>query len=747
MWDSGASGDGDVVRLNTSSRINGMLKLTWRLNPKMKLNTSIIHNSAESQSYSRSYKYNPDGRPTNQSTSTSIIMDLRHSLNERMFYNIKGSFYQTTAKTSFLDVNPEELSEEKSLIFSDVAQWGDLLTEAAADPATGIGMGSYYGSVSDSLLILKSDMTISFYDSLSVGGVMMYAENFFGQNTWSFGITNTWEETNGPSWVGAFTSPELSGWVKQIRFDLVLNDLKKAYFLPNEISEQPVNEYLAGGHSHSYSERINRTYLMSGDLTWQMTNTHQFKAGIGFKSHEMAYKAYTVFVQKNLDWIPTIKDTESSFANDSYDNWLTDAVSKLSLNTRNPREAYMYLQDKIELTDMIVNIGLRYDYFDPNYFVPSDYRDPENPKYWLYTLESSETASVDTFFQFAGEVTDYDSIISILDANGEPWRDYNDFYEDTEPVHQFSPRVGVAYPITDKGIIHFSYGHFFQIPTFSYLYANPEMEISTASYESILGNANLKPQKTVTYEIGLQQELTSDLGIEIIAFYKDFSGLLSSDQYEKYNTVNYIVYSNRDYGDSRGITFSLNKRRTGLLSASADYTYLVAQGNASNPLSLFYANQSDPPAEVVKQVLPLDWDQRHTINVNISLAQPRKWGISILTKYGSGLPYTPSYQGSSLDAPNSDRKPDYFNVDVNMHKDVEFGGLHWTVFAKIYNALNIQNERSVFSDTGRATYSLIPTYTPDNGNIYGRHSLADWLTRPSYFSSPRQFRIGISTSF
>jgi len=318
---------------------------------------------------------------------------------------------------------------------------------------------------------------------------------------------------------------------------------------------------------------------------------------------------------------------------------------------------------------------------------------------------------------------------------------------DTEPVHQISPRIGVAYPITDKGIIHFSYGHFFQIPTFSYLYANPEMEISTASNESILGNANLKPQKTVTYEIGLQQELTSDLGVEIIAFYKDFSGLLSSDQYEKYNTVNYIVYSNRDYGDTKGITFSINKRRTGLLSASADYTYLVAQGNASDPLSLFYANQSDPPAEVVKQVIPLDWDQTHTVNVNISLTEPRKWGVSILTKYGSGLPYTPTYQGSSLDAPNSDRRPDFFNIDINMHKDVEFAGLHWTVFAKIYNALNTQNERSVFSDTGRATYSLIPTYTPDNGNIYGRHSLTDWLTRPSYFSSPRQFRIGFSTSF
>ncbi|MCF6239521.1 MAG: AMP-binding protein [Candidatus Marinimicrobia bacterium] len=175
--------------------------------------------------------------------------------------------------------------------------------------------------------------------------------------------------------------------------------------------------------------------------------------------------------------------------------------------------------------------------------------------------------------------------------------------------------------------------------------------------------------------------------------------------------------------------------------------YLVAQGNASNPLALFYANQSDPPTEVVKQVIPLDWDQTHTVNVNLSLAEPRKWGVSILTKYSSGFPYTPTYQGSSLDSPNSDRKPDYFNVDINMHKDVIFAGLHWTVFAKIYNALNTQNERSVFSDTGRATYSLIPIYTPDNGHIAGRHSLSDYLTRPSYFSSPRQFRLGISTSF
>ncbi|NQV15157.1 TonB-dependent receptor [bacterium] len=743
VWDSGASGDSSIVRLNTSSRYNAMLKLTWRINPKLKINTSLIHNAAESVSYNRNYKYNPDGRPTNQSTSTSLIMDLRHSLNERMFYNIKGSFYQTTAKTFYQRVDPEDLSETKELVFDDLQSLSDFFNLAAADDRSGIGMGSFYGPVSDSLLILKSYMTIYTADSLTIDGETFYV----GGGEVTVGLVNDWEELWAQDFASYLADEDWSNFIQGAKIEFVINDLKKAYFLPTSISEQPDNEYLGGGHSHGYSERINRTYLISGDLTWQMNNAHQIKVGTGFKTHLMDYKAYTVFVQRNLDWIPTIKTTESSFSNDSYDNWLTDAVSKLNLSNRNPREAYFYLQDKIELTDMIVNIGFRYDYFDPHYLVPSDYRDPENPTYWLYTLPGADSTMLDTFFQYSSEVTEFAEILDTLDANGEPWRNYNDFYENSETVHQFSPRFGVAYPITDKGIIHFSYGHFFQIPTFSYLYANPEMELSTESNESILGNANLKPQKTVTYEIGLQQELAPNLSVEIIAFYKDFSGLLSSRQYESYNTIRYVAYSNSDYGDSRGITFSINKRRTGLLSASADYTYLVAQGNSSDPLALFYANENDPPDEVVKQVIPLDWDQTHTINLNISLSQPRKWGLSILTKYGSGLPYSPVYQGEALDAPNSDRKPDYLNVDINMHRDVEFAGLHWTVFAKIYNALNAQNERSVYNDTGRATYSLIPTYTPDNGNIPGRHSLADWLTRPSYFSSPRQFRLGLSTSF
>jgi outer membrane receptor protein involved in Fe transport len=48
------------------------------------------------------------------------------------------------------------------------------------------------------------------------------------------------------------------------------------------------------------------------------------------------------------------------------------------------------------------------------------------------------------------------------------------------------------------------------MPPFRYLYANSSFKYSFASGEPTIGNANLKPEKTVSYEIGLQQELLPD---------------------------------------------------------------------------------------------------------------------------------------------------------------------------------------------------------------------------------------------
>lgn len=736
VWDSGATGSGDLLRLNTSERLNLNTKLTWRITPKTKLNYNVLYNSSSSQDYSLAYKYNPLGRSTNNSYSISHILDFTQSLSNSFYYNLKGSYYVSEAKTYYHDLLPNELTTN---ITENFTALDELIAYANAEE---LATGKWFGNLSDSLLILKTVVTLA-HPSFPEPIDWTNPED----NVYNIGDSTGVTETDFAGYLELIKANLGDiGWA--ITVEITLSDIKNNLFLPNEISFAPTNEYYGGGHNHGYTDRKNQTLYLSGALTWQAGNVHQIKAGLGYKQHIMEYQTFTTEVSSTTGWIPDGRTPETSYSNDSYKNWLSDTsvvAASIAQSNRTPREFFAYIQDKIELVDMIVNIGLRYDYFDPNYYVPSDYRDPNDPKYFQYTTIDTidGIAVVDTSVaredEYQGEA---DAIVATLNAKGQPWVDYAEFYQYVKPVHQFSPRIGVAYPITDKGIIHFSYGHFFQIPTFAYLYANPEFEIA-GDNASVLGNAALKPQKTVKYEIGLQQELAPDLAIELIAFYQDFSGLLSSELKETYNGTRYSIYSNSDYGNSRGVTFSLTKRRTSLISAALDYTYQITKGNASDPLEQFYANQSDPPLEVQRKIVPLNWDQRHTLNLNVTLSEPNNWGVSLLGKFGSGLPYTPSVQGFQLDTPNSDRKPVEYTVDLNAHKDFDVLGRRVVFFAKIYNLFDTMNENSVFNDTGRATYSLIPTYTPDKGNEPGRHSLADYLTRPSYFSAPRQFRVGL----
>ena len=76
-----------------------------------------------------------------------------------------------------------------------------------------------------------------------------------------------------------------------------------------------------------------------------------------------------------------------------------------------------------------------------------------------------------------------------------------------------------------------------------------------------------------------------------------------------------------------------------------------------------------------------------------------------------------------------------------------------TVFLKIFNLFDTKNERLVYDDTGRATYSL----EEQRGNaeetnklaakIPGAHSATEYFNRPNYYSAPREVRLGLSLEF
>ena len=103
----------------------------------------------------------------------------------------------------------------------------------------------------------------------------------------------------------------------------------------------------------------------------------------------------------------------------------------------------------------------------------------------------------------------------------------------------------------------------------------------------------------------------TDFGVSLTAFNKDIRNLLGVEVLQTIQGQKYGRYINRDYGFVRGITLEVTKRHSAGVSATIDYTYQVARGNASDPNTAFLDAQTDPPNETEKEFVPLDWDRTH----------------------------------------------------------------------------------------------------------------------------------------
>jgi len=126
---------------------------------------------------------------------------------------------------------------------------------------------------------------------------------------------------------------------------------------------------------------------------------------------------------------------------------------------------------------------------------------------------------------------------------------------------QLSPRVGIAFPISETGVMRFSAGLFFQVPSFNLLFTNPEYEVNPASLSNFFGNAGISPERTLAFEVGLQQGLTDDIGLELTIFSKDVRNL-TGQEISRTPQGDFVVrWINRDYGTIRGLTFSLFQRK------------------------------------------------------------------------------------------------------------------------------------------------------------------------------------------
>ncbi len=427
-----------------------------------------------------------------------------------------------------------------------------------------------------------------------------------------------------------------------------------------------------------------RTVLLKADYSSQLGQHNLIKAGGVLQNH-------------TIDRVSYQEPYPSGFH--AYENYV-----------RKPFEYTVYAQDKLEFDAFIINVGLRYDYVDVNdtqwesVRVPAGYVD-DNKK-WVPE----------------GEV-------------------------DTPPKYQWSPRLGIAFPISDKTVFYSSYGHFFQIPDFVDMYTlrDPTMDAG------IVGNPGILPQKTVAFEFGVKQEIGSDYSVDIGAYFKDVTNLVGST----YLTVfpyEYTVFDNSNYGGIQGFEINLTKRLTNYWFANLNYTYSVAKGNESDPREGYNDYRRASALLRPKRVFLLDFDREHVFYGTFGVEFPRTFGPSIADVYpfentslnvvvraSTGLPYTPQLPEESNDLlveKNSGRMPGVQRVDVRLARTFDIGDARLVLFCTVNNLFDQLNATNVWATSG------LPL---DAGPSYSR--TYDRMRDPGNVDTRRAIQLGVRLDF
>lgn len=518
-----------------------------------------------------------------------------------------------------------------------------------------------------------------------------------------------------------FYTANFSYFFKRYKQYVYENPFDQKYTNDILMGQQPaeVPSFRTGGTQAGRFKRLTSTYGFKLDFTSQIDQINLVKFGVEVNYHRLGFD--DIFLLQPLD-VEDPRVTLNPFVPRRIPN-INDPNENLAINIyqRTPIEVSAYIQDKIELKEMIINVGIRLDYFKPDGKLLVDPTDPD-----VYRPKREE------------------NIVLSLDERKAIW------YKDPTDKLQFSPRLGIAFPITDRGKIYFSYGHFFQIPNFELLYTNPEYKFGPGTQNvGIAGNPDLKPQQTISGEVGLQQALTDELTVDITGYFRDIRNLAGTraDEIRIFGGASsYSQYVNSDFGFVKGLVLTLNKRLSNNWSATLDYTFQSAKGNASDPAATRNARAGGQEPEI--QLVRLDWDQTHTVNATFAYASDDNWGFSMIGSYGNGFPYTPttSLNISSL-LTNSELKPAYVGVDLRAYKDFNFGPVRLSIFTRIYNLFDIANEVNVYGDSGTAEFSEEEYARRREGNPEIVNTFDEFYRNPTFYSEPRRIEVGATVFF
>jgi outer membrane receptor protein involved in Fe transport len=352
-----------------------------------------------------------------------------------------------------------------------------------------------------------------------------------------------------------------------------------------------------------------------------------------------------------------------------------------------------YLQDKVELRDMVLNLGLRFDYF----YTGSDR---------LKDLRNIQVANTG----FIAEES----------------------FEDPAAYMYVSPRLGFSFPVTDKTVFHAQYGKYVQLPPLIDVFESWGYfahSLFSGGYARQYPNPNLRPERETQYEFGFAQQFGDNASLDITAFYKETKDLVAIRTVIPEVGTNYKapwISTNQDFATTRGLSATFQLRRTNRVAGSVNYTLAFSSGTGSESGSHFDIAWTEDNPVYPTVIMPLDYDSRHKLVASVDIRSnaedgPQwlggyplgKLGLSLMMTARSGFPYTrieagSGYSevfgytvGSPLESSNASNMPWVVLVNGKLDKTFNAGPVDVNVYLWAMNLLNTKNVRDVWWQTGR----------------------------------------------
>jgi outer membrane receptor protein involved in Fe transport len=490
------------------------------------------------------------------------------------------------------------------------------------------------------------------------------------------------------------------GAVFRSRYEEVVDNQQPGEYVPftgDDTERDPENLFFAvTGDYPWWEQRESRQYTVRGDYQNKLgSGTHELRTGFTFDYFDL---------RKDARNSPEEGNDEGDFPNQYHEN------------------AYggvLYVQDRLRYKkSMVMNVGLRFDFFDPG--------------------ESAIRISNQRVLALEKPTTG----MSFL----ERWK------------AQVSPRLGMSYPISDRDVLHFHYGRFFQLPDLEYLY--------DYSNEAIVGNrqvgnAFLEPETTISYEFGVRRQLSERIYVDGTVFFKDIFGLVGTEALEAENETEEnpfapTSYVNKDYGSVRGFELSLDKKFASYWQGGVSYTLSRATGSSSDVNQGQVVQAEGLDREPIREV-PLSWDRTHVVNAHVHFSDPGVWGLNFDFSVASGAPATPKRLGqrtTRAEDINTIRLPRTMNLNFRGNKQYSLYGQEFRLFLEGRNVLDRRNVATHFPDLWpRPDHEYYREYYTEFGELGGAYNLKDTIAAPEdilvplndprVYSQPRVFRVGI----